>query len=41
MTERASNTPPLKRRAFYPCEAEIAQRLLQSEKHWQGYIQNT
>jgi hypothetical protein len=39
MTERVSNTP-LKRQGFYPCEAEIARRPLQSEKHWQGYIQN-
>jgi hypothetical protein len=34
MAERDANTPPLKRQGLYPCEAEIARRLSQSEKHW-------
>jgi hypothetical protein len=34
MTERRANTPTLRRQGLYPCEAEIARRLSQSEKHW-------
>ena len=34
MTERRTNTPTLKHQGLYPCEAEIARRLSQSEKHW-------
>jgi hypothetical protein len=32
--ERGTNTPTLKRQGLYPCEAEIARRLSQSEKQW-------
>src|SRR5436309_11473330 len=34
MTEHGTNAPSLKRQGLYPCEAEIARRLSQSEKHW-------
>jgi hypothetical protein len=34
MTERDPKSPPLKHQGLYPCEAEIARRLSQSEKHW-------
>jgi hypothetical protein len=34
MVERDANTPTVKRQGLYPCEAEIARRLSQSEKHW-------
>jgi hypothetical protein len=34
MTGHAANTSSLKRQGLYPCEAEIARRLSQSEKHW-------
>jgi hypothetical protein len=34
MAEPDTNMPTLKRQGFYPCEAEIARRLSQSEKHW-------
>jgi hypothetical protein len=34
MAERDPDAPTLKRQGLYPCEAEIARRLSQSEKHW-------
>jgi hypothetical protein len=34
MTERDTGTRSLKRQGLYPCEAEIAHRLSQSERHW-------
>ena len=34
MTERHTNTLTLKHQGLYPCEAEIARRLSQSERHW-------
>jgi hypothetical protein len=34
MAERDTNTSTLKRQGLYPCEAEIARRLSQSEKRW-------
>src|SRR5204863_5633422 len=34
MTEHGTNAPTLKRQGLYPCEAEIARRLSQSEKQW-------
>ena len=34
MAERDPDAPTLKRQGLYPCEAEIAHRLSQSEKHW-------
>jgi hypothetical protein len=34
MTESRTNTPTLRHQGLYPCEAEIARRLSQSEKHW-------
>src|SRR6516162_3241844 len=34
MAEHGSDAPTLKRQGLYPCEAEIARRLSQSEKHW-------
>jgi hypothetical protein len=34
MVEHDNNAATLKRQGLYPCEAEIARRLLQSEKHW-------
>jgi len=34
MTERNTYTPTLRHQGLYPCEAEIARRLSQSEKHW-------
>ena len=34
MAERNPDAPTLKRQGLYPCEAEIAHRLSQSEKHW-------
>src|SRR5262249_47299167 len=34
MAERDPDAPTLKRQGLYPCEAEVARRLSQSEKHW-------
>jgi hypothetical protein len=34
MAEHGCGAPTLKRQGLYPCEAEIARRLSQSEKHW-------
>src|SRR5205807_2750996 len=34
MTERDIDASTLNRQGLYPCEAEIARRLSQSEKHW-------
>jgi hypothetical protein len=34
MAERNPDAPTLKRQGLYPCEAEIAHRSSQSEKHW-------
>src|SRR5438105_13406224 len=34
MAEHDNDGPTLKRQGLYPCEAEIARRLSQSEKHW-------
>ena len=34
MTEGDPQASTLKRQGLYPCEAEIARRLSQSEKHW-------
>jgi hypothetical protein len=34
MAEHDNNAATLKRQGLYPCEAEIARRLSQSEKHW-------
>ena len=34
MVEHDNNTSTLRRQGLYPCEAEIARRLSQSEKHW-------
>jgi hypothetical protein len=34
MAERDPDATTLKRQGLYPCEAEIARRLSQSEKHW-------
>jgi len=34
MTEHHTNAPTLRYQGLYPCEAEIARRLSQSEKHW-------
>jgi hypothetical protein len=34
MAEPDSKTSTLKRQGLYPCEAEIARRLSQSEKRW-------
>ena len=34
MAEYGNDGPTLKRQGLYPCEAEIARRLSQSEKHW-------
>jgi hypothetical protein len=34
MAEHGSEAPSLSRQGLYPCEAEIARRLSQSEKHW-------
>jgi hypothetical protein len=34
MAEHGTDVPTLKRQGLYPCEAEIARRLSQSEKHW-------
>jgi hypothetical protein len=34
MAECDPDAPTLKRQGLYPCEAEIARRLSQSEKHW-------
>jgi len=34
MPEHDINTSTLKHQGLYPCEAEIARRLSQSEKHW-------
>ena len=34
MPEDDINTSTLKHQGLYPCEAEIARRLSQSEKHW-------
>ena len=39
MAEHDSYTPTLKRQGLYPCEAEIARRLSQSEKHWRSIVQ--
>ena len=34
VTERNPQASTLKRQGLYPCEAEIARRLSQSERHW-------
>jgi hypothetical protein len=34
MTELDVNRLTLKHQGLYPCEAEVARRLSQSEKHW-------
>jgi len=34
MAERDSNASTVRRQGLYPCEAEIARRLSQSDKHW-------
>ena len=34
MVERNYDVPTLKRQGLYPCEAEVARRLSQSDKHW-------
>jgi hypothetical protein len=34
MSERGQDAPAVRRQGLYPCEAEIARRLSQSEKHW-------
>ena len=34
MAEHGNDGPTLKHQGLYPCEAEIARRLSQSEKHW-------
>ena len=34
VSERYPQALTLKRQGLYPCEAEIARRLSQSEKHW-------
>jgi hypothetical protein len=34
MAERDTKTSTLKRQGLYPCEAEVARRLSQSEKRW-------
>jgi hypothetical protein len=34
MSDDADNFPSLKRQGLFPCEAEIARRLSQSEKRW-------
>ena len=34
MTDRDTNTSTLKCQGLYPCEAEIARRLSQSQKRW-------
>ena len=34
MAEHGSDAQTLRRQGLYPCEAEIARRLSQSEKHW-------
>jgi hypothetical protein len=34
MVERNDDAPTLKRQGLYPCEAEVARRLSQSDKHW-------
>ena len=38
MSNDQSETPTLKRQGLYPCEAEIARRLSQSEKHWRQIV---
>lgn len=32
------DAPPLKRQGLFLCEAEIARRLSQSERHWRGIV---
>jgi hypothetical protein len=34
----SDEAPTLKRQGLYPCEAEIARRLSQSEKHWRRIV---
>ena len=34
MSERDHQSLTVRRQGLYPCEAEIARRLSQSEKHW-------
>jgi hypothetical protein len=36
MDNGSADPPPLKRQGLFPCEAEIARRLSQSEKRWRA-----
>ena len=36
MADADAETPSLKRQGLFPCEAEIARRLSQSEKRWRA-----
>jgi hypothetical protein len=36
MPDDSADTPSLKRQGLFPCEAEIARRLTQSEKRWRA-----
>jgi hypothetical protein len=36
LPDNFGDSPTLKRQGLFPCEAEIARRLSQSEKRWRG-----
>ena len=38
MPDDSGDQPTLKRQGLFPCEAEVARRLSQSEKRWRGIV---
>jgi hypothetical protein len=38
MRDNSADPPTLRRQGLFPCEAEIARRLSQSEKRWRGIV---